>query len=257
MTEKLLTPWQAWSGRWRGEDALVVGNGPSRLGHDDVIAGWPGPVVACNAYWMRNVRAPEALVCYDSKQSDAALASGISEQWSLFVPEQTSPSVNLTVDPTPGSRVFEASPHRPTAQPQDVAVPGWEPDVMAVGAFSGMLAFQLAWIAGAETISLLGIDVSGMIQPADGTVRLSAIDEDVPGYRHQHSNVEACRQLAADAMVPGDWDDALAMWAALTAVAKQRGIRVYRAVSGGALGWVETRCLRGTDPRQPEALPHE
>ena len=72
----------------RGERVLIVGNGPSRVGREELIYSWDGPVIGCNGLWRFVGRRFDALVCFDAAQSAAALTAGRPIADAMIVPQQ-------------------------------------------------------------------------------------------------------------------------------------------------------------------------
>ena len=72
-------------GAANGRAALVIGNGPSRMG--ETIDDARLVTIACNAFWRDGETAFDYLACYDAPQSVAALREG-PPGMQIIVPEQ-------------------------------------------------------------------------------------------------------------------------------------------------------------------------
>lgn len=246
--------WASHVDEWAGADALVVGNGPSRSGQDVRVARHAGPVVLCNAAWRTvPVAAFDVVVaCFDGPQVPAASDYCLERGARLLVPQQCDgdrprlyAAVRGALDPAlRRGLLLVAKPHRALVRAADLdAAPAWWPTSCAVGNFAGMLAFQLALLAGAARIGLLGIDCAGLVDATDRAptklqrVTQSAVSAGTPGYGAGIATVGATIPVE-DA--PGWRQDAgqveaADLWRALVRVARRRGVEVYRAAPGGAL----------------------
>jgi hypothetical protein len=222
--------WRELEGAAEGRDVLVIGNGPSRVGHaiDDPRL----LTIACNAYWREAV--PDFLVCYDAPQSVAALEGG-SCSLNLIVPEQREEQVVFTPKPIDEHRIWEVSPHQGGGNWFGVySNPSWSPLKRALGNLAGLLAYQVALIMRPRAIYLHGMDCAGIVE--GDRVRLSAIDEKTAGYGPSTVPFDAIQGAA-----PRSWDQYRTLWHALTRWGMDRGIPTFRVRDAGALDWLEVR----------------
>lgn len=233
--------WTKLEGKAVGRAALVVGNGPSRLGLGGLIhhAAADGLfIVGCNAYWRELLPEPDALVCYDGTQSEAA-ANQARGSYPIVVPEQRDSPVRVLVE---SDRYLEATPHIGTAKANDALRPDWWPSEAALGSFSGMLAYQVAMLSGASSIFLLGIDNCGKLllsttENLKPRVQMSAVGELTPGYSGNVVESDRLRYWQGRFM-PDGWVDHLGLWSAMIRRAEQRGVKTFLANSGSALDWL-------------------
>lgn len=234
--------WRALEGCMSGRDAMVVGNGPSRIGHDDLIdraldRGFA--VVACNAYWRDAKRAADFLVCHEARQAEAALI-GAPPGTPIVVPQQgLDPVCMVLASEVDAERIFEAAPHFAAGDWERWVNDAWWPTDCAVGNLAGLLAYQLAMVGRPRAVYLFGVDCCGLRLPGSDQVLLSAIDERTPGYGP--ARVPARAVTRGDRPAPDGWDQYRSLWRALTRRAEQGGIPTYRVADAGALDWLEVK----------------
>jgi hypothetical protein len=229
--------WTELHGCFAGRDVLVVGNGPSRMGHDDVLLRFDGSVIACNAYWRDAKREADVLVCYEAKQTEAALRGTFNTP--ILVPQQGLDPVATVFTSEKEDRLIEAAPHRGSGAWEDVIDEQWWPTALALGNLSGLLAYQLAMVGRARAVYLFGVDCCGLRIAGSDQVLLSAIDERTPGYGP--ARVPARAVGRGDRPAPDGWDQYRSLWRALTRRADAAGIPTYRALDAGALDWLEVK----------------
>ena len=229
---------------WR--TVLVVGNGPSRVNRAQVVhnarsRAW---IIGCNAGYCLDPMLPpaEIIVAYDGAQANL-VAHGYMKTYAahvpdpiMVVPEQRETCVQFDEPAHLADRIFEAKPHVGTVEPGVFANAKWNPlDARAYGNLSGLLAYQVALLCGAERVFLLGMDCGGRL--AGDQVELSAVGKDVPGYDHGDVPASSCAQIG-EAYLPPQWGATRSLWRALTKRAEELGTQTFLAAPGGALDWL-------------------
>lgn len=226
------------------DDALVIGNGPSRVGQEDLLHDLAAKTftVACNAYWREGyLPDPDLLVCYDGAQASLAIPWLQSDSTRrLLVPEQRDTAVKFDEPAGLGHVIYEAFPHRATVDCRHVEVASWDGTPEFLGNLAGLLAYQAALVCGAKRVFLLGMDCGGSL--ARDRVELSVFGGEVPGYDHGEVPTSQCDMVGATA-VPHSWQQTRLLWRALTQRAAELGTETFRAAPGGALDWLDVRTL--------------
>ena len=251
-------------------DALVIGNGPSRELLPDrgeaLVRNFQGLVIGCNAQWVEPFSdAIHWYVAYDPCQ---ILDLATKTDRPVFVPlhrftmgKRYSP---VELRPPDQSRFRER--YR-IIEPNTSDFPAdWSgPSETAVGNFSGMLAYQLAWLAGCSAIWLLGMDCSVVPKGDPGKnqqFRRTCMDPAMEGYGED--NVFGAKLVRVENIterevwMPHAWNAARTTWQRLTRVAREQGVRTYRTHDTGSLDWLPVRArmmVRGLRyrPADPEA----
>lgn len=224
-----MNPWHELEGAAAGRDVLVIGNGPSRIGHALDLVDSPLLTIACNAYWQEAI--PDFLVCYDAPQSRAALEGGPGGM-NLIVPEQREEQVCFEPKARDHDRIWEVAPHRGAGSYE--LPPDWSPSKLALGNLAGLLAYQTALLLRPKAVYLHGMDCAGIVE--GDRVRLSAIDETTAGYGPSTVPFSAIQGAA-----PRSWDHYRTLWHALTRWGQDHGIPTFRVREAGALDWLEIR----------------
>ena len=215
-----LLPWQQLELTAVGTHALVVGNGPGRLGLEPVLRRWRGPIIACNSYWRTGLPI-DYLVVYDAEQADLALENFAGR---IVMRQQIAPgrASVLHGDPCADPRLCNRAKRRTwlaeplvSAVPDSLAVEHWsrDPMRMAIATKAGHVAYQLAGILGAESVTLAGIDacVAGDEE--------SACARSWPGYEIRVTVGDAVERPGSDGSrvtVPARWLDDIELWRVLT-----------------------------------------
>jgi len=227
--------WRELEGTAQGRDVLVIGNGPSRIGH--AIDDRRLLTIACNAYWREAV--PDFLVCYDAPQTRMALADG-PKGLNLLVPEQRDDTVKVDVLPEDEDRVWEVAPHQGGGiwTIDEMHRPGWSPLQLSIGNLSGPLAYQVALVLRPRAIYLHGMDCSGILAKGGESVRLSAFDDSTPGYG---PGLVPRQFVRTQTLAPMAWELHRTLWHDLTRWGADHGIKTYRVRDAGALDWLEVR----------------
>jgi hypothetical protein len=241
-------------------DVLLVGNGPSRNDPEalELQRWWPHCLIGCNAYWRTAPRTPDYLVCFDRDQvaaaADFALPPGPKPD-GTYAQAPLTPRGKLVrvVAPPPAhsgvgwpaaladsldAMAVVTAPNFVNAALHMAADQEWHPRIGALGNFAGHLACQLAWLLGARRVYLLGVDCAGRLK-SDGQVHLSAVDSAVRGYAAASLPKVGCTPLPDGSWRPSGWGFSVDLWRALIAAAAHAGVRIRRALSGGALDFVE------------------
>jgi hypothetical protein len=228
--------WTELADVFAGRDVMVIGNGPSRVGHEDVIGRSSMPLIGCNAVWREFV--PTYLVCYEAKQAELALKHVARND--IIVPQQgLDPVCTVLTSEKDDDRVFEAAPHRGAGDWERVIDQAWWPTSLGVGNLAGLLAYQLAMVGRARSVYLFGVDCCGLTLAGSDQVALSAIDG-APGYGPARAPARAMVG-GPRTPAPEGWDQYRSLWRALTRRAEDAGIKTFRALDAGALDWLEVR----------------
>lgn len=243
-----------WDDLPAAEDpVLVCGNGPSLADSRESVENWPGPILACNAYWRLGWRPADVLCCWDADQAGYALRA---TNGPVAVPDGISHPQSPRLAPAFPGRVILCGPT--CGEPADRDLDTWNLWSGCWGNLSGHLAFQLAARLRPPAVVLCGIDVAG-IALSGGRVRLTSMDPSWSGYEcHASPHFLAsrhCRDLGrGDEVLPLHWERKVAFWGRLVQRVEQAGIRVLRAADRGALTWLpvlshDPRDLRQRVPR--------
>ena len=169
----LINGWNVLAGSKAGHRAIIVGNGPSRGYLDnrgeDLIAelhchkGKGTVLIGTNTQWDEPFASLiDLYVCYDLSQIYQAIKN---TDRPVFAPEHrvyTTPPIrpnisklSLKTQERNQRRLYCITPH--TAQLNDKEREAWNsPLDTSLGNYSGLLAYQLAWILGCSEIFLVG-----------------------------------------------------------------------------------------------------
>jgi hypothetical protein len=253
--------WEMLKDKHLGARAIVVGNGPSR-GHlpergAEIIAAYrassylPLVVIGSNTQWDEPFSDQiDYFVCYDLSQIRLAMTN---TRKPVLVPSHRVYSLREPIPPTPTKlscaeaegwlhRLFSIDPHAPRLEQSDK----WAtPLDCALGNFSGVLAYQAAWVMGCREVILLGMDCS--IEAAGGTGKRTCVSTDSPGYENSLAfNLKQCFD-ADGVLVPRSWRDVRGIWRFLTENAARRDIATFRGYEHGSLSWIPTKDKPGSE----------
>lgn len=280
--------WQGLEGEGHGRAALVLGNGPSRDGREDVIRRFQGILIACNGYWKEFTRDPDYTVAFDRPPIEDFLRHA-PENLSLLVPDPFgAPATKKVPDdvwvaqahrtgtlwrarPFCSNQVWsqglgtyctvvwsDGGPIRYMKSTQHILSPGngWHPRIIGWGNLSGMIAFQLAMMLGCDPIYLLGIDVAGVARE-DGTVRLTARCPDRDPLDRWTVRREHTEEVVPGWHRPVDWQDTPSRhWRDLIGCGAELGRSVLRLCGGGSLDWVPEATEVDSACREQTPRPH-
>lgn len=193
-----------------GRPALVVGNGPSRSGREDLIHKFPGVRIGCNSVWKHEWAKDlvwDWLVCWDNTQIADILNGGHQHAKRLCFLGKKFNSVAKLMDLTQVPKPICS--FLPFVDTEWGKMASWKIEQGPIGSLTGFTAFNLAWVLGCAPIFLLGID----------STKGTSCESEWVGYRDGHQPRR----------------DHLTTWRLLTTLCPAK---VLRAAAGGALDWL-------------------